>query len=193
MNSRRCQEWVAKFCHSYDLACGLARRGDLFHSITAIEQARKILDGKRLNLTTPIFLASHSFAFLQLSAYSTAQNLSGLSWLTAIKHLRVMDVCLRGLAWHLECVAGTNGLSSPGTLDRRLIRRRCRWAQFLTWFHIKLRPHLLRSRGRAFTALGKTHKGIHNFELAVKSARQLEMQYDLRKSRLDLAAVKEER
>jgi hypothetical protein len=41
--------------------------------------------------------------------------------------------------------------------------------------------------------LGKTHKGIHNFELAVKSARQLEMQYDLRKSRLDLAAVKEER
>ena len=176
----------------YDQSGALARLGSLQDSVQAIKQAGEVLERCRLNLTTPIYLAHCGFVFLQVSKYDFATTFADRSLRTAVRHLRLMDVCLRGLAWYLECIAGPTWAADPTPFDRRLVRKRCRWARLLARFHVKIRPHLLRSRGRAFTALGKTRKGIRNFELAVKSARQLGMKYDLGKSLLDLAAVKEE-
>jgi tetratricopeptide (TPR) repeat protein len=175
----------------YDLAEGLARLGRVEDSMTAIEQAHKTWQELRVNLTTPIFFAQRSFVFLQASEYDQARSSSDLSWRLAFKHLRVMDVCLRGLAWHLECVAGPHWVTAAHELDRRLIRKRCRWAWILAMFHVKIRPHLLRARGRALVVLGKNRQGIRSIEKAAKSAREFGMKYDLAKALLDLAAVKE--
>ena len=176
----------------YDLAGGLARLGQIEESLQMIEQARMTWEKLDLNLTTAIYSAQRSFVLLQASDYEASREISDFSWRTAIKYLRLMDVVLRGLAWHLECVAGPDWSSKPLAFDRRLVRQRCRWARIVAMLHVKIRPHLIRCRGRAFTALGKKRKGIRNFELAVKTARQLGMKYDLGKSLLDLAAVKEE-
>ena len=176
----------------YDHAGGLARFGKIDESFQAIEQAQRVWEQSTLNMTTPIYLAYRGFVFLQTSDYDVARKLADLSWRTAIRHLRVMDVSLRGLPWYLECVAGPLWATNPTAFDRRLVRGRCRWARLLALLHVKIRPHLLRSRGRAFTALGKAGKGIRSFESAADSARQLGMKYDLAKSLLDLAAVKEE-
>jgi eukaryotic-like serine/threonine-protein kinase len=176
----------------YDHAGSLARIGMVYESFQAIENAHEVWERRDLNLTTPIYLATRGFVFLQASEYDMTRDIADRSWRTAIRHLRVMDVCLRGLAWYLECVAGPQWATDPTGFDRRLVRRRCRWARLLALLHVKIRPHLWRARGRAFTALGKTRKGIRNFERAVNSAKQFGMKYDLAKSLLDLAAVKEE-
>ncbi len=177
----------------YDHAGSLARFGNIEDSILAIEQAHTAWEQRRLNLTTPIYLANRGFVFLQASQYDIARETTSRSWREAIRHVRVADLSLRGLAWYLECAAGPRWATNPAHFDRRLVRSRCRWARFWAMFHVKIRPHFLRSRGRAFTALGKARKGIRNFEWAVKSARQLGTKYDLAKCLLDLAAVKEER
>ena len=185
--NQRCLVWG-----QYDLASGLARSGQIKESLQMTEQARSTLEKLDLNLTKCIFFAQRSFVFLQASDYEATRKISDYSFRFAIKKLRLMDICLRGLAWYLESVSGPHWLSKPVQLGRRLVRQRCRWARMLAMFHVKIRPHLFRSRGRAFTALGKKRKGIRNFELAVKTARQFGMKYDLGKSLLDLAAVKEE-
>jgi serine/threonine protein kinase/tetratricopeptide (TPR) repeat protein len=176
----------------YDHAGGLARFGNLSSAFKSIMKANSAWELCTLNLTTPIYFANRGFVFLQASQYEEASLLADRSWRTAVKNLRVMDVCLRGLAWNLESIAGRQWATDPNPFDRRLVRQRCRWARVLAQMHVKIRPHLLRARGRAFIAGGKNRKGIHNFEQAVKSARQLGMKYDLGKSLLDLAAVKEE-
>jgi hypothetical protein len=175
----------------YDLAGSLARLGKIEDSMTSIELAHGTWKSLSLNLTTPIFFAQRSFVFLQASQYGLAQSSSDFSWRMAIRHLRIMDVSLRGLAWYLECVAGPHWASAPIPFDRRLVRSRCRWARLLAIMHIKIRPHLLRSRGRALVALGKKRKGTQSIEKAAKTARELGMKYDLAKALLDLAAVKE--
>lgn len=175
----------------YDLAGGQARLGQIGDSVTAIELAQVTWQNLRLNLTTPIFFGQRSFVFLQASEYDLAKSSSDFSWRFASRHLRVMDVCLRGLAWFLECVAGPNWVTNPVPFDRGLVRQRCRWARLLAIFHVKIRPHLLRARGRALVALGKRRKGTRSIEKAVRVARELGMKYDLAKSLLDLAAVKE--
>ncbi|MDP1559781.1 MAG: protein kinase [Pirellulaceae bacterium] len=175
----------------YDLAGGLARHGQIGDAVIAIEQAQKSWQSVRLNMTTPIFFAQRSFVFLQASKYELARSSSDFSWRIAIRHFRLMDVALRSLAWHLECVAGPHWATAPHDLDRGLIRKRCRWARILAIFHVKIRPHLLRARGRALVALGKKHNGIRSIEKAVRVARDLGMKYDLAKALLDLAAIKE--
>ena len=91
----------------------------------------------------------------------------------------------------MESVAGPDWSLNPTPVNRRVVRRRCRIARLLAAFHPKIRPHLLRSRGRAFTVLGKRQKSIKELERAVSCARKLGMPYDLAKSLLDLSAVKE--
>lgn len=176
----------------YDLSASLARHGQFEESFAAIERANQIWLALKLNLSTPIYLNTRGFVFLQTSNYDEARKLTEFSWIQAIKHLRLMDVCLRGLPWHLECVAGPKWASSPEPINKRLVRRRCRWARILALLHVKIRPHLFRARGRAFAALGKRKKSIRNLERGAQSARLLGMKYDLGKALLDLAAVKEE-
>jgi tetratricopeptide (TPR) repeat protein len=175
----------------YDLAGGLSRLGRIGDSFTAIEQARKTWQQIRVNLTTSIFFAQRSFVYLQASHYELAKLSADFSWRYAVRQMHVMDVCVRGLGWYLECVAGPDWRTKSLEMERHLVRKRCRWARLIAIFHVEIRSHLLRARGRAFVALGKTRKGIRSIEKAVRVARELGMKYDLAKSLLDLAAVKE--
>lgn len=176
----------------YDLAGSYARCGNLDLSVPEIKHAQNVWEECKPNLATPIYLANRGFVFLQCSDYRRASEISDVSWRTAIKHYRLMDVCLRGLAWYLESVAGPNWLEQPWDVDRSLVRKRCRWAWVLSFPHFKIRPHLLRARGRALFVLGKRRQAIKSIGRAVANARKFGMKYDLAKALLDLAAIQDQ-
>ncbi len=173
----------------YDLAGSYARYGKLASSLRSIKKAQDVWAECKPNLATPIYLANRGFVLLQCSDYRRASEISDVSWRTAIKHYRLMDVCLRGLAWNLESVAGPEWADQPWEIERSLVRKRCRWAWLLAFPHFKIRPHLLRARGRALSVLGKRRQAIKSIKKAVANARKFGMKYDLAKALLDLAAI----
>jgi serine/threonine protein kinase len=176
----------------YDVACGLARAGDIRTAKRHIENARELLAACEGAATTEtIFLATESYVLLQASQHAAARAAAEKSWRLTKKSLIIMEYNLFSLPLLIASIAGPDWSTTPA-YDRRTLKRLLWESWCALWTHPVLHPHIHRARGRALWTLGKRRQAVRSFEKAIASAEKLGADYDLARSLLDLAAVKEE-
>ena len=176
----------------YDLACALARGGDIAQARLHIRKARDFLDAGEMNLSEAIFLCAHGYVLLQSSEYAAAKRILEEAWHLAWERKLLMEWVLRCLPYLIESWVGPTWQEPSEQRTHARLRRLIRAARILYVSYPNLRSPLDRVRGRAFLTRGKSRKAVRWFERAVASAKTLDMRYDLAKSLLDLSAVKED-
>lgn len=181
-----------QFYGHYDIASALGRAGDIEAAKREIAQARACLGEDRLLVSEAIFLATHGYVLLQASEYEAAQHVLEESWQLTKRRKLFMDHVIRAVPWLIESIVGPDWLNRPPLHNVKQLRQLCRIASVMYWFYPNTQSLIQRTRGRAFWLLGKRRKAIRCLASAVKCAERVPADYDLAKSLLDLAAVKEE-
>jgi tetratricopeptide (TPR) repeat protein len=175
----------------YDIACGLARAGDISSAKSRIEQARALLKAcDQIFMTESIFLCTEGYVLLQASDYLNAQPSLQKSWRLCTRKFMITEYNARSLPLLIESIAGPEWTTAQST-ERKCLKRLCRESRLLLLTIPNLHPHIHRARGRVFWTLGKRRKAIRSFERAIQCAERLGADYDRARGMLDLAAVQE--
>jgi tetratricopeptide (TPR) repeat protein len=175
----------------YDLASGLARRGELRESFQQIEEARQFLDAGQMNLTETIFLSTHGYCLLQASEYAAARPILEQSYRLLKARKIIMEYTSRCVPLLIESICGSNWLSGGTQKDHRYLKHLCRVAWLIDRVYPNIQSPVRRLRGRAFCLMGKKRRAIRCLESAVASAKSLGADHDQARSLLDLAAFQQ--
>ena len=186
------QDIQGQFMGHYDIASALARQGEIQDALEHIQESSRLLPKGEFNLTEAIFLGTVGFVRLQASDYEGARTALEKSWALMLGRKLVMEYVVRSLPYLLESIAGSDWIDGKSPLDRGRLNRLCWISKLAYYFYPNMQSPIQRARGRAFWILNKRPKADRCFEQAVKCARRLGIEYDLARSLLDLAAVKEE-
>lgn len=178
----------------YGIASARARAGDLHAAKLCIQQAQEYVYSGEMKLTEAIFLGTAGYVHLQASTYDEARRWFEQSWNLIKARKILMEYTLRTVPGFIEAICGPNWNDFKAVTakrDGKALRRLGRVGWLMHKFYPNLQSPIQRVRGRTFWLLGKKRRAVRCIKRAVKCARDLGTDYDLAKSLLDLAAVKE--
>lgn len=175
----------------YDAAAAHSRRGELPSALESMSRSYAALNRERQLHTKAIRDATHAYVMIQCSDHGSAKQLSANSWEKNCESYVLIDTAMFCIPLMVEAHSGSNWLEPLPTQDMKPLTRALRLATIFYFTLPNQQSHLLRVCGRAAMALGKPRKAIRKFEKAVKLSAKKGMNYQLSKSLLDLAAVKE--
>src|SRR6056297_625186 len=153
---------------SYDTAVALARGGRMQPADEWIERARERLGDRWMNATGVVFLAAQGFVLIQSSDYQTATLRLEKAWQTTKQQKLANEYIFQALPWLLESTAGPEWLSTTSTRSANRLKKLCREAWMIAWVYPNLKASILRSRGRAYAAIGNQRKAVRCFEAAIE-------------------------
>lgn len=176
---------------NYGIATALARMGSVKDAQVYGEQAYQSLPEEKQIISASVCRFTNGYVAMQASNYRSATEQLENAWRDIRKEWAFTEFTMATLPHLLECKAGANWTDRKPSGKRELVRL-CRIAAMLQPSFPTLRPHLLRSRGRAYYSIGKQAKGRRLLRKAVRVARKLNLRHSLARCLLDLAAVQTE-
>ncbi len=156
----------------YDLACGLARRGNVESAKLHIEQARTYLSSLDTPVTESIFLAVEGYVLLQASQFEQARGPLENSWRICSSSKIFMEYNLRSLPLLIESLAGADWVTAEPR-DPSSLKKSLRQTYSIAWMYPNILSPIQRARGRGYWVMGRKKKAIRCFERAIKSAESL--------------------
>lgn len=180
-------------CWGYHMvAHAQARNGKLTEAVASIVKSIELLSGGDSNFSQAKVADSHGFVLMQCSKYVEARSVLEGNWDLLSRISLFAPFTIQTLSRLIASIIGpdwaTCGLSrSDSRRVRQLSRRNLVFRHSFPTF----RSSSLRVSGRAIWARGRAGQARRQFRAAIKWARRLEMDYELARSLLDLAAVEE--